>query len=116
MALERNMAPDPYDVLPVAPSFDVTSDDITDGRPLDDKHAHSSVGGGNLSPQLTWTGFPPQTRSFTVTCFDPDAPTGSGFWHWVLVNIPADTTELLSDASRSGPQPAGSFSVRSDYG
>jgi Raf kinase inhibitor-like YbhB/YbcL family protein len=116
MSLERGIAPDPFDILPAKPSFELTSNDFADGEPLDKRHAHESVGGENVSPHLRWSGFPAETKSFALTCFDPDAPTGSGFWHWVLVDIPADTTELLSDASKSGPLPAGSFSVRSDYG
>jgi Raf kinase inhibitor-like YbhB/YbcL family protein len=114
MSLERANAPDPYDILPPKPSFDLVSDDLTDGQPLDDRHAHDSVGGANVSPHLRWSGFPAETRGFAVTCFDPDAPTGSGFWHWVLVGVPAGTTELPSGAA--GSLPAGAFHVRNDYG
>jgi Raf kinase inhibitor-like YbhB/YbcL family protein len=115
VSLERPVAPDPYDLLPPVPSFTLTSTDITDGEPLDDRHADPSVGGGGVSPQLSWSGFPEATRSFVVTCFDPDAPTGSGFWHWVLVNLPASVTSLDSGAG-TGDVPAGAFHVRSDYG
>lgn len=113
MSLDRAVAPDPYDILPPVPSFTLTSSDVADGRPLDDLFAHPSVGGKNLSPQLAWSDFPAETRGFVVTCFDPDAPTGSGFWHWVLVNLPANVLELPRGVD---PLPEGAFCVRNDYG
>jgi Raf kinase inhibitor-like YbhB/YbcL family protein len=114
MSLERPVAPDPYELLPPVPSFSLTSEDIRNGEPMPTEFAHGSVGGANLSPQLSWTGFPPGTRSFVVTCYDPDAPTGSGFWHWVLVNLPASVTALARGAGADAT--AGAFSVRNDYG
>ena len=117
MSLERAVAPDPYDLLPPVPAFALTSEDIRDGEPMDQRYADDSVGGGGVSPQLAWSGFPADTRGFVVTCFDPDAPTGSGFWHWVLVNVPGSVTELASGAGGTGGSlPEGAFHVRNDYG
>jgi Raf kinase inhibitor-like YbhB/YbcL family protein len=86
----------PYDYLPKLAAFTLTSDDISDGRPL--KMAQVSgilgAGGEDVSPQLSWSGFPEETRSFAVTVYDPDAPTASGFWHWAVANLPATCTEL----------------------
>ncbi|MEE6258626.1 YbhB/YbcL family Raf kinase inhibitor-like protein [Plantactinospora sonchi] len=117
MTLDRPIPPDPYAVLPAVPEFTLTSADVRDGEQMPVEFGHTSVGGENRSPQLAWSGFPAETRSFTVTCYDPDAPTGSGFWHWVLVNVPAGVTELPrgagSDSSAGVP---GAFSVRNDYG
>ena len=75
-------------------------------------------GGGNKSPHLAWSGAPSGTKSFAVTCFDPDAPTGSGFWHWLIVNIPPNVGELALDAgSPKAPKlPSGALQTRTDFG
>ena len=116
MSLERGVPPDPFDVLPVKPWFSLESDDIADGAPLALQFVHDSAGGENLSPHLRWSGFPSETKSFAITCYDPDAPTQSGFWHWVLVNLPADVTELPRGAGSPAGLPSGAFHVASDMG
>ena len=93
-------APLPLDFLPQVDGFTVTSTDMRDGEPLANAQVSGvmDAGGDDVSPQLSWSGFPAGTRSFAITCHDPDAPTQSGFWHWAVANLPADVTELATGA------------------
>ena len=100
-------------------AFRVTSTDMKEGGNLAMAQVYNGFGhsGGNVSPQLAWDGAPEGTKSFVVTCYDPDAPTGSGWWHWIMINIPASTKELPNGAgSKGGKIPAGAMQMRNDYG
>ncbi len=83
-------------------TFTVTSTSVADGQPIPVKFRSPGQGGESVSPQLSWTGFPAETKSFAITQFDPDAPTQSGFWHWAVYNVPADVTELAEGAGVAG--------------
>lgn len=112
--MARPMPPDPYDFLPQLPRFTLTSTDIQDGEVLAVPHRSGVMGAGgeDRSPHLSWSGFPEQTRSFALTCYDPDAPTVSGFWHWAVCDIPVSTTQLAAGAT----PPAPAVVLRNDAG
>jgi Raf kinase inhibitor-like YbhB/YbcL family protein len=109
---------DPYDDLPDVASFEVTSTDATHGESLASAQVSGVMGAGgeDVSPQLSWRGFPKGTQSFAVTVYDPDAPTASGFWHWAVCNIPLDVTELESGAGAGDGStlPAGALQLNND--
>ena len=112
---------DPYAHLPQVPSFTVTSTDVTDGGSWAAEHYSAQFGvpgGEDVSPQLSWSGFPPETRSFAVTIIDPDAPVPSGFWHWAVHDIPAIVTSLPRGAGdpQGAGMPAGAVQLRNDGG
>ena len=100
----------------------VRSADFNDGDYLGADHILAEeygfgCAGGNRSPHISWSGVPEGTGSFAVSCYDPDAPTGSGFWHWVVVDIPADVRELPTGAgSGGGGLPGGALQTRTDFG
>ena len=110
MNRERPYPPNPYDFLPAAPAFTLTSESFSDGTRLPKEHAKDQE---NVSPQLSWSDVPEGTKSFAVTCFDPDAPTPSGYWHWTVLNVPASVTELATGAGTSDETlPEGAFHVK----
>jgi len=105
---------------PKPSGFTVTSPDIAESKPMTLKQVFSGFGctGQNISPALTWSNAPAGTKSFAIMAYDPDAPTGSGWWHWVVYNIPATTTSLpagAGDAQKSA-LPAGAVQGRTDFG
>jgi Raf kinase inhibitor-like YbhB/YbcL family protein len=111
---------DPYASLPSLATFELTSEDVTDGGTLATQQVSGIMGAGghDNSPQLSWSGFPDETKSFVVTAYDPDAPTASGFWHWAVANIPVSTTSLVSGAGDDGGTgiPSTALTLKNDAG
>ena len=108
------------DNSPAAAAFTLGSPDVSADAPIDRKFEFDGFGcsGENRSPALKWSGAPKDANSFAVTVYDPDAPTGSGWWHWFVVNIPGDVTELKPNAGAAGGAnlPRGAMQMRNDYG
>jgi hypothetical protein len=100
--------------------FKLTSPDIKEGKPLAMEQVFNGFGceGKNISPTLKWEGAPKGAKSFAVTVYDPDAPTGSGWWHWVVFDIPANVHGLSKNAGdlSTGLAPRGSVQIKSDFG
>jgi Raf kinase inhibitor-like YbhB/YbcL family protein len=104
-------------VVPTSPGFMLMSADLKNNTFAMPQILNGfGCTGGNVSPELSWHGAPAGTMSFVLAMFDPDAPTGSGFWHWVVANIPASATGIPSGASRTNKMPAGSLETRNDTG
>jgi hypothetical protein len=111
--------PNPYEFLPKVPTFKVVSTTVRNGHPLPLAQLSGIFGvpgGKDISPQLSWSGFPKQTKSFVVSMYDPEAPTGSGFWHWIVEDIPAATTSLPEGAGAldSTTLPVGAIQLEGD--
>ena len=103
------------------PSFRVVSTTVRNGHPLPTAQLSGIFGvpgGKDISPELSWSGFPKRTKSFVVSMYDPEAPTGSGFWHWIVEDIPARTTSLPENAGalKSTTLPAGAIQLDGDAG
>jgi len=100
--------------------FTVTSTDVHQGKQIGAANVFNGMGctGQNMSPDLSWSGAPAATKSFAITMYDPDAPTGSGWWHWVVYNIPATTMSLPSGAGDASKNllPAGAMQGNTDFG
>ncbi len=103
-----------------AQSLTLTSPDLKEGGTIAAEQVFAGFGctGGNQSPALSWSGAPSGTKSFAVSIYDPDAPTGSGWWHWVVFNIPPGTTSLPKNAGEVSKKlmPAGAIQSRTDFG
>lgn len=109
---------DPQDLMPAVPTFTLTSESFADGEELPPAQRSGGPRPSDVSPQLSWSGFPAQTKSFAVTMYDPDAPVAGGFWHWAAFNIPVSATSLPAGAgSRDGSGlPAGTVQLKNDGG
>ena len=103
-----------------AGSLTLSSQDISEAKFMSKDHEFNGFGcsGADKSPHLKWSGIPKGTKSFAITAYDPDAPTGSGWWHWQIVNIPLSVTELAADAGNTKKRsvPKGSLQIQNDYG
>lgn len=100
-------------------TFTLLSNDLKEGEKMPERHVFNGMGyqGDNISPHLAWNQVPAGTKSFVVTVYDPDAPTGSGWWHWLVANLPANTL-LLPQGAGSGQDalPTGAIQARTDFG
>jgi len=103
-----------------AAKFTLSSPEIKQGGAIADEQVFNGFGctGKNISPELKWSGAPAAAKSFALTVYDPDAPTGSGFWHWVVFNIPATATSIPKNAGdvKANLMPAGAVQSRTDFG
>ncbi|MBF4160722.1 YbhB/YbcL family Raf kinase inhibitor-like protein [Nocardioides acrostichi] len=107
---------DPYAAWTPAPALAVTSADLEHGGEVPVPFRDPEIGGTHLSPQLAWAGAPEGTKSYAITCYDPDAPTGIGFMHWAVANIPAEVTSLAQGAGAEGADsmPGGALTLPND--
>src|SRR5271163_4133992 len=103
-----------------AQNMSLKSGEVSDGAPIKEEQVFKGFGctGSNISPSLSWTGAPSATKSLVITVYDPDAPTGSGWWHWVVFNIPAATTSIPKNSGdvKAKLMPEGAIQSRTDFG
>jgi Raf kinase inhibitor-like YbhB/YbcL family protein len=117
----QHSRPNPYEFLPKVPSFTVVSTTVRNGHPLPLAQLSGIFGvpgGKDISPELSWSGFPKAAKSFVVSMYDPEAPTGSGFWHWIVEGIPVTASSLPENAGALGSTtlPAGAVQLDGDAG
>ena len=109
-----------FSINAFAGDFKLSSPNLKPGGEIDMAQVFNGFGctGKNVSPELNWSGAPAETKSFALTVYDPDAPTGSGWWHWIVFNIPSDTKSLASGAGAvdAGKLPGGTVQSKTDYG
>ena len=108
----------PYDFMPPMRTFSLISESVGNGEQLAREQVSGILGAGGLdiSPQLSWSGFPKETQSFTVSMFDPDVPTASGFWHWAVANVPASVTDLPAGVGDGRDLPGKAVTLPNDAG
>lgn len=115
--LATAMSNDPNWKLPDVPTFTLTSPDFTNGTTMPSWVRGAAVGGEDRSPELRWSGQPDKAASYVLTVYDPDAPSGSGFWHWTLTNIPGTATSIARGAGTDDSLlPAGATRHKNEYG
>ena len=102
----------------LAAEFMLASTEVKSGSPMGIAQVYTACKGQNISPALSWSGEPTGTQSFAVTIYDPDAPAGAGWWHWMMFNIPATVHSLAAGAGNEGSKdlPAGASQGRNDFG
>jgi Raf kinase inhibitor-like YbhB/YbcL family protein len=107
-----------FSSLSLAASFSLKTNSFDPKKPLPDKQVFNGFGcsGENISPALEWENAPKGTKSFAITVYDPDAPTGSGWWHWTVANIPSDVSSIAEGASNNKKLPKGAVEGRTDFG
>lgn len=116
--LSNNVLAKTHTIQPTQKTFIVSSTDFSTQKPVANKQVFNGFGctGENLSPQISWKKAPKGTKSFALSIYDPDAPTGSGWWHWVVYNLPASTSFIPSGIGSIAQLPVGTVQGLNDFG